>query len=261
MRYTEFIISPNTKLRLRLTLESMVMLERVTGESPLVTISRMGTSEKNWSRESCINILDYAILEPHSYDDTVDWVEEFIINGNTDEDLAILLIQLFKDSGFYNEHKDTENNSSTNKADNINKKAETFEESLTDFLKGCMRKGINEDTFWSSTYGELMRQIESIKDSEMDESRQKAFFDYRLANLIGISIGRLMSKEVEFPDIEKIYPELFSDEKTIEERRKAEEKRKAQQIRARLLEYASWHNNKMQKRKLKEEENKNEKED
>lgn len=45
--------------------------------------------------------------------------------------------------------------------------------------------------------------------------KQKAQFDYALANLIGISSARMMSSDVNYPPIEDAYPTLF--EKTKEE--------------------------------------------
>lgn len=46
--------------------------------------------------------------------------------------------------------------------------------------------------------------------------KQQAQFDYSLADLIGISVGRLMSKDVEYPTIQEVYPYLFEEEKAPE---------------------------------------------
>ena len=40
---------------------------------------------------------------------------------------------------------------------------------------------------------------------------------YSLANLIGISVGRLFSKDAEFPNLEEVYPQLFKDQTKIKE--------------------------------------------
>ena len=48
--------------------------------------------------------------------------------------------------------------------------------------------------------------------------KQQAQFDYALANIIGISSARMISKDVVFPPIEEVYPYLF--EKTEEEKKK-----------------------------------------
>lgn len=43
--------------------------------------------------------------------------------------------------------------------------------------------------------------------------KQKAQFDYALANLIGISSARMMSSDVNYPLIEDVYPNLFEKPK------------------------------------------------
>lgn len=49
--------------------------------------------------------------------------------------------------------------------------------------------------------------------------KNKAQFDYVLADLIGASTARIMSKDVEYPPIHKVYPDLFEEveEKPVEE--------------------------------------------
>ena len=47
--------------------------------------------------------------------------------------------------------------------------------------------------------------------------KQKAQFDYALANLIGISSARMMSSDVEYPPIEDAYPNLFDKPKEEDE--------------------------------------------
>lgn len=259
MRYTELVINDSTTLKLRLTMESMVLIERRFGESPLVIISRIGS--EGWNRSDAVSILYYALIGDYSINDVYD-ILDLYLEENTDEDLAMTIVQLIKDSGFFGDYKHNEKENNTESSDevvsdNIDKQ-ETFEESLVDFLKGCMIKGISEDVFWTSTYGELNRIVDSIIDSEKNKSKEKASFDYRLANLIGISVARIMSNEVEFPGIEEIYPEIFEAEIAAEARRKAQEAKKAAAMRARFLEYASWHNNKMKLQEIKEE---NKKED
>lgn len=41
--------------------------------------------------------------------------------------------------------------------------------------------------------------------------KSQAQFDYTLANLIGVSVARIMSKDVSYPQIEEVYPDLFED--------------------------------------------------
>lgn len=248
MRYTEFIINSDITLKLRLTLESMVMLERRFGESPLAIIARMGSSDQSWNRLDVIPILNYAIVGEHTLDNVYD-IMDIYLEDHTDIELASVLVQLIKDSGFLGEENKDENNSKVEQpADNIDKEEEpTLEESLKDLLEKCMERGIEEELFWSSTYGEINRKIKSIQAMELNRSRERAAFDHKLADLIGISVARLLSKEAEYPSVEEVYPSLF--EMDEEEKAQREADRQAAIIKARLMEYASWHNNKMAKQK------------
>ena len=41
--------------------------------------------------------------------------------------------------------------------------------------------------------------------------QEKAYFDYQLANLIGMSVARLLSKGAKYPTFEKAYPFVNKD--------------------------------------------------
>lgn len=82
--------------------------------------------------------------------------------------------------------------------------------------------------------------------------KTQAQFDYILANLIGVSVARVVSGEAEFPSIEKVYPTLFTKEEVAEEEQKVkEEEAMITNSKNRFLEFALKHNAKM---KTKEEE-------
>lgn len=82
--------------------------------------------------------------------------------------------------------------------------------------------------------------------------RTQAQFDYMLANLIGVSVARVVSKEAEFPSIEKVYPTLFTAEEVSKEQEKVkEEEAKITNSKNRFLEFAMKHNAKI---RAKEEE-------
>lgn len=69
--------------------------------------------------------------------------------------------------------------------------------------------------------------------------KQKAQFDYALANLIGISSARMMSSDVNYPPIEDAYPDLFEKPKQDE---KVEEDIVVQNSVNRFMEFALRHN-------------------
>lgn len=72
------------------------------------------------------------------------------------------------------------------------------------------------------TITELTRAVESKKRVEKLKAKEKATFDYILADLIGRSVGRLYSASAKMPELSEIYPTLFESQQ-IEE--KKQEKR------------------------------------
>lgn len=65
---------------------------------------------------------------------------------------------------------------------------------------------------------ELNRAIESKKRVKEREDKERASFDYILADLIGRSISRIYSSSNKIPEINEVYPSLF-DSKEIQEAR------------------------------------------
>lgn len=68
------------------------------------------------------------------------------------------------------------------------------------------------------TLAELQRKFESYKRVKETQEKEKATFDYILADLIGLSIGRLYSKNNKYPKIDEVYTSLFPH--NIEEEQK-----------------------------------------
>lgn len=86
-------------------------------------------------------------------------------------------------------------------------------------LEIALDYGIKEAEFWEMTIGEIERAIESKKRVEKEAAKDRATYDYILADLIGRSISRLYSSSARLPEISKVYPTLF-DEKELEEKKK-----------------------------------------
>ena len=72
--------------------------------------------------------------------------------------------------------------------------------------------GITEADFWSMTLAEINRALNSKRRVIENEQRQKASFDYILADLIGRSVSRVYSSSARLPDIAEAYPALFDSE-------------------------------------------------
>lgn len=66
------------------------------------------------------------------------------------------------------------------------------------------------------TLAELIRLIESKKRVQERQLKEKATFDYMLADLIGRSVARIHSSSNKMPGIAEVYPSLFSQEEVEE---------------------------------------------
>lgn len=108
-------------------------------------------------------------------------------------------------------------------------------------LQPSINLGLDEDKFWTMTIAEVVR----YEEGAIWRMKQKAQFDYALANLIGISSARMMSSEVNYPKIEDAYPNLF--EKPKEEEDPQEEIVVRNSVN-RFMEFAMRHNNSMKRK-------------
>lgn len=84
-----------------------------------------------------------------------------------------------------------------------------------------MDLGLTEWQFWDMTIAEINRYADSYRRVQKRKAQEKAFADYRLADLIGYSIARIYSKDAKLPEIYDVYPAIF-DKEAIEEARAKE---------------------------------------
>ena len=88
------------------------------------------------------------------------------------------------------------------------------------------------------TIAELIRAIDSKKRMEKERLKEKANFDYLLADLIGKSVSRIYNSANTMPDISTVYPTLF-DSQEIEE---IKQEKKDELSIARFRQFAQSHN-------------------
>ena len=123
----------------------------------------------------------------------------------------------------------------------------TLETRFKRLLVRCLEAGITEEFFWNSTYGEMLRYMKAYSNRLQRERQDRAFFDYQLSNLIGISVSRLFSSDSSLPDISDVYPGIF--EPPSEEELMNQE---VMRMKARMLEYTEQHNAKKQLKEIEE---------
>lgn len=86
------------------------------------------------------------------------------------------------------------------------------------------------------TVAEIMRYTEGA----VWRLKTRAQFDYTLADLIGVSVARLLASEAKYPTIEEVYPTLFE---TQEEEKQVE--LAVETSKNRFLQFALQHNARM----------------
>ena len=107
-----------------------------------------------------------------------------------------------------------------------------FTDKLDKWLETALLYGITESEFWNMTISEVIRAVKAKQDREKLELKNKAIFDYKLANMIGISFVNKL------PDIWEFYPTLFNSEEEIEKR----EKKQAELSALRFINFAESFN-------------------
>jgi hypothetical protein len=75
-------------------------------------------------------------------------------------------------------------------------------------LQPAINVGLLEHDFWDMTKAEVERYLEGA----VWRMKQKAQFDYSLAELIGVSVARIMDSGCKFPELYEVYPHLFESE-------------------------------------------------
>ena len=68
------------------------------------------------------------------------------------------------------------------------------------------------------TIAEITRMAKSKQRTTITASKERALFDYLLADLIGKSISRIYSNSAKMPELYEVYPSLFEQE-DIEEKK------------------------------------------
>ena len=161
------------------------------------------------------------------------------------DDITQVIMDLYIEGGIINNSipQDTGDDTSS---DSDNSENVDFEEHMKDLLDQCMSIGMTEEEFYSSTLTQVTRYVKAHNQKQMNKMQEQAYFDYQLANLIGMSVARLLSKDAKFPKFEDVYPFINNNQETnsVGEGGMTIEERQAELNRIRLMEWASQMNNK-----------------
>lgn len=118
----------------------------------------------------------------------------------------------------------------------------------------ALRIGISEFDFWEMTIGEVVRAEEAYEWNQKERQKEKAIFSYKLADMIGLSVARLLGEKDAFPkSVESAYPNLFNDNvpnEKLENKEKAKDKPTMDKSAINFLQFATNFN--ARKNKLEE---------
>jgi hypothetical protein len=257
MLYTQLKIDDYHIYKLRLNLLDVVQLERLFGESPLEMLQKTSQMSGifNISIEKLVFIL-YASLQHneinYSLNDAYDIFDDFTEHVGGIDTFLFVLMRLFTDMGFLGDDSEyydeivEEDTADEETIEDVVVEDITLETRFKRLLVKCLESGITEEFFWNSTYGEMLRYMKAFSARIQRERQDKAFFDYQLSNLIGISVSRLFGS-TSMPEIHDVYPGIFKPP-SEEELMKSE----AMKLQARMEEYAAHHNAKKQLKEIEE---------
>lgn len=91
------------------------------------------------------------------------------------------------------------------------------------------------------TIAEIMRAIESHNRQYKAQAKEKAAFDYILADAIGRSIARVYSSSATMPQLYELYPSIFDSAEIREQKQKKMDELSV----LRFKQFAAAHNNKI----------------
>lgn len=123
-----------------------------------------------------------------------------------------------------------------------------YSDVIYSWLNNALDYGLTEKEFWEMTFAELDRAIASKVRVEEIKAKEKASYDYILADLIGRSISRIHSSANKMPDINEAYPSLFDSEDIQKKKQERQDELSA----LRFKQFANSYNKKFNKEVSKE---------
>lgn len=119
---------------------------------------------------------------------------------------------------------------------------------MDNLLENSLDYGLSELEFWEMTPGEVVRLVNSRYRVRKLEAKEKATYDYVLANLIVKGFSIVMGSKDNFPALEEAYPKLFDEE--VEARDEQIQEQKEQLSVLRFKQFAQSYNKKFKNKEV-----------
>lgn len=227
----------------KLSIESCIILEQLYGSITAPIEKQMPSLEEQVFLIS-LCLRQYMLSEDEIYElfDDIESPYE-------------LIIDLYEEAGLIDTKQDSnasEGQEMTNNDELESDVPQTFEEMTNDMLIQCLAIGLSRQEFYSSTLKEITQCVDAYRTQQQNQLEEQAYFDWQLANLIGISVARLLSKEAKYPKLEEAYPFIngTEDKPKVDEHGMTTEEA---QTNAMILEWAMLMADRQAKKKSKEE--------
>lgn len=181
----------------KLSIESCIILEQLYGSITAPIEKQMPSLEEQVFLIS-LCLRQYMLSEDEIYElfDDIESPYE-------------LIIDLYEEAGLIDTKQDSnasEGQEMTNNDELESDVPQTFEEMTNDMLIQCLAIGLSRQEFFQSTLKGIIQCVDAYKAQQQSKMEEQAYFDWQLANLIGISVARLLSKEAKYPKLEEAYP-------------------------------------------------------
>lgn len=215
MSYILFKVNMFKEYKLRLTMQNIVTLESTLNKDFYAIMADFISGSVHL--EVLLQILKQSMMV-YGYvtcdNDIYNLYDEYLEEGYTRQDLFMLIFDVLKHAGFFEDDK-------SNEKDDINDKSthplkEDNPQSMDGCFFGLRDKAIecemDEDKFWNSTYGEVIRYIIAYNNKLKSDIKMSLRAAHLTADLVGVSVARLLDSDIKFPGITEMYPELFAEE-------------------------------------------------
>lgn len=215
MSYILFKVNMFKEYKLRLTMQGIITLE-ATFNKDIYSIVRDFISG-SVQLDVLLQILKQAMMT-YNYvecdNDVYNIYDEYLEEGYSRQDLFMLIFKVLEHAGFFDSKRAEENNEIDNDSTYPMKEENptSMDRCFFDLRDKAIECEMDEDKFWSSTYGEVIRYILAYNSKFRDKIKLSLRSAHLTADLVGFSVARLLDSDVKFPDITEMYPDLFEEE-------------------------------------------------
>lgn len=183
-------------------------------------------------------------LQSSNLSDGERFIDDYL-NEHSQEELIGIIPPFFAEVIGIDKQDKEEVSDTHNVPSDVNNEPVSIIKILDDYLLGCLQLGLTEAEFNRMTLAEVKRWIDAHEKCRIRELKEQAMISYISVDLIGVSVGRLLTKDVSYPQFTEAFASLFTEEeiKQIEEERL---RARREETIARMKAMAKAHNDRLE---------------